>query len=189
MAVKLVGPQDGGTVLISSTTVSAATAVSFTNIPTQYKDLIVRWYDVRQSVMNTHLYIRVNDDSSTVYHQRFWRFGNTAVAYSTAGTPKDGFGSGYDDYGIVPSSDTTAAPSSALLAHGYLRIARYAETGEREMESQSTAYRPVTAPAYYGYVFGNCVYKPTSASAITKVEFLRSSTQTINGKFYLYGVY
>lgn len=188
MAVKLVGPQDGGTVLISSTTVSAATAISFTNIPTQYKDLIVRWYDVLQNGLNTHLYVRVNDDSSTVYAQRFWRFGNNVVGYSTAGSPKSGFGLDHDGFGIVASSNT-ATSSSAEMAHGHLRIARYAETGEREMESQSTMYRLTSTPTFFGYVFGNGVYKPTNGSAITKVEFLRSSTQTINGKFYLYGVY
>jgi hypothetical protein len=33
------------------------------------------------------------------------------------------------------------------------------------------------------------VYNPTASGPITKVEFLRSSTQTFSGKFYLYGVY
>jgi hypothetical protein len=175
-------------VLISSTTVSAATGVSFTNIPTTYKELIVRWYDVYQNLVNVHLYVRVNSDTASVYNNRFHRMVNNTVAYNTSGTGNQaGFGFGADDFGVVPSCNT-ASSSTNELATGYLRIAGSSETGNRMMESFSTGYRLTTAPLYFGLWWGSCIYKPTSGSAITSIEFLRSSTQTIDGKFFLYGV-
>jgi hypothetical protein len=189
MAVKRVGGTiDGGMVLISSTTVSAATSLAFSNIPSNYKNLLIRWYDVKNSLVNTHLYIVVNDDTTSSYRARFNRMVNNVVSYSTGSGV--GFGGGHDDYGVVPSADTSASlTQSNVLAQGYLNIMRYAENGQREMESHSTGYRLTTTPLYFGLWWGHAVYNPTASGPITKVEFLRSSTQTFSGKFYLYGVY
>jgi hypothetical protein len=190
MSVKRIGNLDGGMVMISSTTVSDATSLAFSNIPSNYKNLHIRWYDVKNSLVNTHLYIVVNDDTANVYQARFMRMVNNALAYSTGGG--GGFGGGHDGWGVVPSADTSATlTQSSVLAQGYLNIMRYAENGQREMESHSTGYRLTTTPTFFGLWWGHAVYNPPTARnvPITKVEFLRSSTQTFSGKFYLYGVY
>jgi hypothetical protein len=174
----------GGMTLIATATPSAATTVSFTSIPSTYKHLMLIWRDVFQSVNNAFFYVRFNNDSGSFYTYQGFSLNNVTVGINWRETNGTGFGVSETRGAVIPQT-TTSDSDLAQTAKGSMNIYRYTDTGNRLVEYSGTGYNSTNVTTYNS-VKG--IYSPTSGSAVSQIDFIRSSTQTITGTFYLYGV-
>ena len=160
----------GGMTLIATATPSAATTVSFTSIPGTYKHLQLIYTNIYQNV-GGYWTIRLNGDSSTNY---FWRqlAANTSVTSATA------IGNG-GQVAPIPAN-TTSSTTYNSQAKGVFDLFRYAETETKFYRVLASGDLTDAAVQMQGFYL--------STTAVTSIEFIRSSTQTITGNFYLYGV-
>ena len=172
----------GGMTLIATGTPSAATSLVFSSIPGTYKHLLLVWDQVFGSVVSGYWSIRLNnDDTSSIYT-------NQTMALQFASSWTGGAGT---DTKIGRSTTQRLQPiggsgnsSTAYDEHanGGIWIYRYAETTAKTFRWWSCG-RDQSAN-YLSEGWGN--YRGTAV--ITSIDFIRSSTQTITGNFYLYGV-
>ena len=173
----------GGMTLIATATPSAATSLSFTSIPTTYKDLVIIYRDVSQSVANSHWGMRLNNDSTaSSYHANYYTQLSTTVDQWIGGG-QDLFPSSAKNAPICTTG--TSSDGRWQKGHGVIRIYRYAELEPRLVQFYSSGYG-TTAPNYTQCT-GLGVFNRTVA-AVTQIDFIRNTTQTITGTFYLYGV-
>jgi hypothetical protein len=172
----------GGLTLIATATPSAATTISFTSIPSTYKHLMLIWRGIFQSVTSEAFFVRLNNDSTSKY--------NTQAAYMNSGS----FGSDYDanttGFGQLNATVTapigktaTSASNLVQVSNGKMMIYRYTDTGNRLVDWESSNFGGAQ-----NWVTARGTYAPVSGSAVNRVDFIRSSTQTITGTVYLYGV-
>jgi hypothetical protein len=159
----------GGMTLISTATPSAATSLSFTSIPTTYKHLVIMWVDVQQSAAE-YWNIRCNNDTTASFHLTSNNLG------SITGTT---FGDSQASFSMI---STPANPAAYYRAAGSLTFWRYTDTSVKSMNGIRTYY--ASADQLSNAVSGRYL----GTSAITRLDFIRTSTQTITGNFYLYGV-
>ncbi len=173
----------GGIFLISTATPSAATTVSFTSIPTNYKTLLLVWDSVFQSANDKYFTIRLNNDSGNNYH---WA-GTVLAAGSlgvTSGNATTAFGSN-DQNAPIPRTETSASTLNKT-ANGQMFIFNADQTtGVKKTKWNSMAYATNFAD-YGGTIEIEGLY--TGTSAISQIDFIRNSTQTITGTIRLYGV-
>jgi hypothetical protein len=167
--------------LIATATPSAATSLGFSSIPTTYKHLLILYFDVFQSVSNGYWSVRLNNDSGTGKHE--WNsFAWTGSAADGRSNETTGFGDS-GNHAPIGFTSTTAAQHNAMgefWIYDYTntstnRLVRWIASGK---STGGTSQHSNTATGRY----------ITTGSAITQVDFIRSSSQTITGKFYLYGV-
>jgi hypothetical protein len=163
----------GGMTLISTATPSGATGVTFSSIPQSYKQLFVVWQGVTFSSPDTVFWVRLNGDTGSNYQTLGVRF--------NAGSPT----------AMGPGGDPQFSP-----------VMFYADSGSDSRNSNGTftIYRADQAQKHF------CQWQNTSASSggagqvvigqgihtvdtdyVSQITFVRSSTQTITGTFYLYG--
>jgi hypothetical protein len=162
----------GGLTLIATATPSAATSLAFTSIPTTYKHLQLVWFDVFQSVTSPWWGIRFNNDSTS--GQYFARQNAVNTQNSTATMI------GTTNQNAPIGATTTSSTVYNSQSKGTLDIFLYTE-------SQNKFFRMVSInDPTDGVAEWTGVYLGTAA--VTSIDFVRSSTQTITGKFYLYGV-
>lgn len=170
----------GGITLLGTITASSATAVSFTSIPTTYKNLRVRWQQVYTSVSNSYLGVRFNSDTSSAYSMAGFSFGPSAfVAYQVNSQSTAWF-----DAATNAAVGYATNSAERERAKGEFVIYDYANTSDKRLAYCNSTFTDATADARG--ILQWCVYTPTG-TAITSIEFVRNSTQTINGKFFLYG--
>ena len=160
----------GGMTLIATATPSGATSVSFTSIPGTYKHLQLIYTNIYQNA-GGYWTIRLNSDTSTNY---FWRqlAANTSVTSATA------IGNG-GQVAPIPANTTGSATYNSQ-AKGVFDLFRYAETETKFYRVLASGDLTDPAVQMQGFYL--------STTAVTSIEFIRSSTQTITGNFYLYGV-
>jgi len=173
-----------GMTLIATATPSAATSLELTSIPTTYKNLLLIWRSVFQSAAGGWN-IRFNSDAALNYG--FTCFcvrqgsslsdGSPASATNVIGSISDAKQS------VIPSTQSDATIPGRASA-GYLTVYRYTELEPRFMESTSSQNNPSDG---LNKSFVSGIYN-SSASAITSIQFISTTTQTITGNFYLYGV-
>lgn len=174
------GAPSGGFTLIATATPSAATSVSFTNIPTTYSILRVVWTGVRSSIGDCYWSVRLNGNSSS------YNFFGVKNANGTLGVASALGASGYGN-----ASDNAPIGVSDTAANYW----RDKNNGVFDVYAANQAtYHPVT---WHNYTANNSdqMYGPIQmngmnesvTSAITQIDFVRNSTQTITGNFYLYG--
>ena len=170
----------GGMTLIATATPSGATTISFTSIPSTYKHLMIIWTGMVQSVIAQQFYIRLNNDSGAVYSYNGFsqRGGQVRITTDTA----TGFGQD-TPANFAPIASTASTPLS-YSSNGRMDIYRYTDTGKRFVQWTSTN-RDDTSTNWNQC---NGIYNPASGSAVSQVDFIRTSTQTITGTVYLYGV-
>jgi hypothetical protein len=162
----------GGLTLIATATPSAASSLSFTSIPGTYKHLQLVWLDVFQSVTSPWWGIRFNNDSTS--GQYFARQRGVSTSNSTATMI------GTTNQNAPIGATTTSSTVYNSQSKGTLDIFLYTE-------SQNKFFRMVSInDPTDGVAEWTGVYIGTAA--VTSLDFVRSSTQTITGKFYLYGV-
>jgi hypothetical protein len=177
----------GGMTLIASANPSAATTVSFTSIPTSFKSLIVVWTDVRQSITTGYFSVRLNN-STTNANYAFAARGalNSGTASNVITTTFEFesvslFGTNQSS-GVVSSHDTSGG-TEFLRGHGSFEIfGADLTTAPKIVQWQSQGSKAGTSIG----IFGDGRYSETAA--ITQIDFIRNSTQTITGTFRLYGI-
>ena len=173
----------GGLTALGTVTASAATSVSFSSIPTTYKHLVVRWFGVYMDVNTGYWNVRVNGDTASNYNWHHTSFSNAAVAAARANRTSTTFGGQDNISAVIPR---TAASGTAYDQHGAGSITfyDYASTTLRR-NIQSSSWGDAAGGAVWTNVDG---YYGSTGTAITSIDFVRSSTETITGTFYLYGV-
>jgi hypothetical protein len=169
----------GGLTLIATATPSAATTISFTSIPTTYKHLMIVWQDVFQSSAtgSDGWGIRLNNDTSAGLHTYYNRGLTASSTTGDKGSSTLFTSSSAEQRMIIPKT-TSGSTTYADQARGVFMVYRYTESNEKFCEWRSSGDDALS--------FGNGRFGGTSA--ITQIDFVRASTQTITGKFYLYGV-
>jgi hypothetical protein len=160
-----------GMTLIATATPSSATSLSFTSIPSTYKNLLLIWRGVFQSATGVYWTARLNNDTTADRH--IWTTSNLTFATGTA------FGNS-DVTGVIPAT-TASSTVYEQQSRGSFTIYRYTETEEKLVQWQTNG-----SSAIGGFFSGSGVFRGTAA--ISRIDFIRSSTQTITGTFHLYGV-
>jgi hypothetical protein len=165
----------GGMTLIATATPSAATSVSFTSIPSTYKHLLLIVASATQSATSVSWKVRLNGSSSG-YN---WA---TIAASTTNNVGASNSASGLGDY------SSAAVPPVGTAATDYYRhaqsatwIYRYAEAENKTCQWWSKGYDET-------YTMATGFGQWRNTTAVNEVSLVRSSTQTITGTIYLYGV-
>jgi hypothetical protein len=172
----------GGQTLISTTTLSAATSISLTSIPTTYKHLRILFIDCFQSASDVYWTARLNNDSGTIYYYNTSsiKTNNTAVGNAqdvatSIGTSKY--------FAPIPTTFTAADNGGT---NGYFDVYNYASTTLKRSFAYTFAGYSIADNVYAnGYAQG---HYHTTGTAITRIDFIRSSTQTITGTLQLWGI-
>jgi hypothetical protein len=165
----------GGMTLITTTTLSAATAVSFTSIPTTYKSLRFVFIACRSTA--SYWNATFNNDTAGNYQTQA-----SAAAVTGGNSTNSSAGVGATDgrLGIIPSTYNGQNNGSC---NGYMQIDNYTSTTlQRTGVWQCAGY-----DGTYFCVTGAFNYNSTG-TAITRVDFVRGSTQTIDGTIQLWGI-
>lgn len=175
-------PTSGGLTLISTSTLSAATSISFTSIDTSYKQLFLVISEIYQSAENVYWSVRLNNDSTSGnYYYRTFYVNNNTVTSVYGGTSSTAFGA--DPYD-APIPTTRADDFPAQKGYGIFTINGSDLTAAKTVSWSTSGYRPGSAQQVKN--FGDGVY--VGSSAVSRIDLIRSSTQSITGKIYLYGV-
>lgn len=175
----------GGMTLIATATASAATTISFTSIPSTYKHLFLVWYGVFQSSDTKGFFVRLNNDSASVYQVNGIAVSGTTVLNLTEAND-NGFGaSNVINAGVIADTENSNTVLTKT-SKGSMTIYRYTDTGRRFVTWSQTSFRPNIITALWNNMQG--IYNPSSGSAVDRIDFIRSDTQTITGTIYLYGV-
>ena len=169
----------GGMTLLATATPSGASSLEFTGINGSYTNLLLTWKSVFQSTTSGYWSLRFNSDTGNNY------------LFTGLDTQNGNLGSFISYNTLIGNSNSTApigitGTSDVVNTNNYgqMLIYNYADTTVRK----NVEYRAVgasTGTSRFTYLV-NAMWDNTSA--ITSLNFLRSSTQTITGKFYLYGV-
>jgi hypothetical protein len=108
-------PSSGGMTLISTTTLSG-TSVTLSSIPQTYKNLQLVLRDFRPATNGTSIFVRINEDTSSVYHVVKTRTTSSSLANNTAQTLislndniNDSWGSDANNHGVFNFYDYTEA--------------------------------------------------------------------------------
>lgn len=176
--VKWAAASSGGLTLIATATPSAATTVSFTSIPGTYKHLMIVWQDVYQSSATSSdgWGVRLNNDTTAGLHTYFNRnIGGATIADRGSSTL---FTSNSAELRMIIPKTTSSSTTYDAQARGVFMVYRYSESSAKFCEWHGSGDDVI--------VIGNGRFGGTSA--ITQIDFVRASTQTITGNFYLYGV-
>jgi hypothetical protein len=165
--------------LIATATPSAATTISFTSIPTTYKHLMIVWQDVFQdsATASDGWGVRLNNDTSAGLHTYYNRGLTQSSTTGDKGSSTLFTSSSAEQRMIIPKT-TSGSTTYDSQARGVFMVYRYTESSAKFCEWRSSGDDALS--------FGNGRFGGTAA--ITQVDFVRASTQTITGKFYLYGV-
>lgn len=172
----------GGMTLITTSTPSAATSLSFTSIPGTYKHLLLIWTGVYQSVSSNSAWwqVQLNQNSSGLCN--FQGTGLTSGALTSGITT---YNSNFGDANWNAPIPQTDISSGAGRASGFFWIYNYAGSTIKTVNYGSTGQNGSNYSGC-GPIFINGYFDSTSA--ITRIDFIRNSTQTMTGTFLLYGV-
>jgi hypothetical protein len=169
-------PQTGGMTLINTTTLSSATAISFTSIPTIYKSL--RFVFIACRSTSSYWNATFNNDTTGNYQSQ------ASAAATTGGNSTNssaGVGATNARLGIIPATYDGQNNGSC---NGYMQIDNYTSTSTLQ---KTGVWQCAGYDGSYYCTTGAFNYHDT-ATAITRVDFVRGSTQTINGTIQLWGI-
>lgn len=172
----------GGMTLISTINASAATSVSFTSIPSGYKNLVVVGTNISQSNTSGYFFGRLNGLTSGYQATALSANANngTVQVLSTGSAFGGGtMGGGQNWNDMIPP---THAGSGNQSFEFRLTIYRYTESTNKMYEWLNSGNN--SSYELFCSGMGEC----NTSSAITSFTLTRSGTQTITGNFYLYGV-
>jgi len=172
----------GGLTPLGTATLSSATGVQFASIPGGYKHLLVRWEGLWASSSTGVFQVRFNNDSGNNYQYRRFVLQNAVLSQSAINNNAFFGGTGGDE-AVVPAM-ITSATSYYSLGQGSLIIHDYTSTS-KIFSIEATASGRYSTEVVRTWHSG---YYSVSGTAITQIDFIRSSTQTVNGTFFLYGV-
>jgi hypothetical protein len=173
----------GGETLISTTTLSAATSISLTSIPTTYKHLRVLFIDCFNNTHDTFWTATFNNDATAKY---------SYVSSSIKSNSMTCVGLGADSNSSIGASKYFAPIAATNTAannggqNGHFDIYNYASTTlKRSFEYTFAGYSSADNCYFNGHAQGNY---HTTGTAITRVDFTRSASQSITGTLQLWGI-
>ena len=168
----------GGMTLLATVTASAATSVSFTSISGSYKHLLLVWERVRSSVTNTAYWtIRCNNNTAGVHSWAGGAYGQVSNGVSAS----DNFGNASDNAPVL-GGDTV--DDASYNCFGAMWFYDYSDAS-RGTTVEWKSYNQTNASVLR---YSNCQGVYGDTAAITQIDFIRNSTQTVTGTFRLYGV-
>ncbi len=171
----------GGLTKIATATLSGATSISFTSIPTTYKRLQLIFSNIYQSSQDVFWAMRLNNNSTAGAYLFRGAWTGSTYGGTYGGTSATYFGSTYED---APIGTTRADDFPAQKGYGVIDIFNTDSTSvAKQVQWQFNGYRPAQVQTLTG--FGNGYYDSTTA--ISRIDFIRSSTQTITGTIELWG--
>ena len=167
-------PSSGGMTLIATASPSSATTVSFTSIPSTYTNLLIVWTAETSGGTTPYFSVRCNNDSTGALHP-WTSAGFTAGSNLTTYGSSNGSSWG-DSYRTAPIGQ-----NNAYKKNGVLWFYDYTSTGSKvgTWMTQADSGNPTLIQGVGAY---------NGTSAINRIDFIRSDTQTITGTFKLYGV-
>ena len=178
----------GGITLISETTASALSSLSFSSIPSTYKSLLLVWQGIQQSTNTTGFTIRLNNDSAANYsNMRSYYNGGGSFGCDGNNITALGDTNQMSPFGRETNVNDTNVSQQNM---GYLRIDNYSSTSKfKFFEGQWTGFWNVGGGPSFMNVNGT--YKSTSA--ISSVDIIRwtgtgTFTNSANTSIRLYGL-
>jgi hypothetical protein len=171
-------PTNAGMTLIEKKVLLNSPAPIFLDIPQSYKHLVLMWEDVYQSSATVSASVRLNNDTTAGRHNSFGWYSNAGTLTQTGSTNGTTFGTSVNDSPI--SYTTTAANAGATNGNGEMWIYHYSDSTIQKKVQWSGS-----GNARYPFIMRGVYY---TRAAITRIDFIRNSTQSMSGTFYLYGV-
>lgn len=162
--------------LLATATPSGANTVDITNIPGSYEHLYLIWRNVFQSLTGQRYELRLNGDTGTNYRSTGVVNANGTLTLYNDTTAKNTIGPSLDS---APIGNTGTTNSLLTNSYGWMFIPNYSTSIRKYVtySSMSDSRYPITMQGIWD-----------NTNAITSINFARSSTQTVTGTFYLYGV-
>ena len=174
----------GGITLITETVASALSSLTFGSIPSTYKELLLVWDGLTCSDSTTRFEIRLNNNSSTVYYNRIFKF--TAAGNVTTGS---GDSLGANENATMAMVNTSPTAMEQRWA-GTLRIYNYSSaTKDKRYDYQTAGYNNSTGEARGGSLIGTF----DSTTAISSIDIYRGNgtgtfSNATNTSIRLYGI-
>jgi hypothetical protein len=129
--------------------------------------------------------IRFNNSSATNYSSEgYYNDAPTTTAQALNDWNADGFGTANPaKFGLIPSYFGTTYGNST----GVMWIYNYADaSNQKSVTWNARGSQEISSSAYGRYVTASATYE--ELAAISRIDFIRSSTQTFTGIVRLYGV-
>jgi hypothetical protein len=185
--LKWAAPSAGGMTLISETTASAISSLSFSAIPGTYKELYLVWEGIVHSTTGSEFQIRLNNDaSSNIYSKTAFGVKNNSSA-DTANSLGESIGSGFQSaFGVDCNSASTQQNCS-----GWLRLDNYASTTKYKGVKYTSMYYDNSGTTGINGFSNNAVCQSTAA--VTSIDVIRASgsatfSNSANTSIRLYGI-
>jgi len=166
--------QPQGMTLLASTIVTAATGITFDNIPSGYKHLMFVWHDMHHSTTGAGN-LTINNSTTTTQYQHQWRVVATTVVTASG---RSSASAGFQGSGNSSAPFPATASGDDAWSHGVMWIYRYTESDWKFVKIDTTG------DTGHVWMFGRW----KSTSPVTRFDIVRTGSQTMQGKFYLYGV-
>jgi hypothetical protein len=171
----------GGMTLISETSASALSSISYTSLGT-YKQLLLVWSGLRHSTTGSSFDIRFNNDSSGLYVRTAFTVDSTSVSSDQAAATSASTGQFF-------GQDVTGANEIFDVA-GYLYLDNYTSSTKNKSYWGRYFYRKQSGPNNYSI---DVIGYYNSTSAITSLDVVRLSgsatfTNQNNTTIRLYGI-
>jgi hypothetical protein len=172
----------GGQTLISTTTLTAATSISLTSIPTTYKHLRILFIDCFNSASDTFWTATFNNDATAKYSYVAGSIRSNSTVVGLGADSNSSIGAS-KYFAPIPTTNTAANNGGT---NGYFDIYNYASTTlKRTWGYTMGGYSAADNFYHNGYGQGNY---HTTGTAITRVDFTRSGSQSITGTLQLWGI-
>ena len=161
--------------------------MSFTGIPSTYKQLLLVWSGIRHSTTGSYFGIRFNNSTNTYYGNSIIAQGTTIAA--ARGLENDAIYVYYYPVRVAPFGNSCSAGATAnITANGMMLIDNYASTTKNKTFNTSFGY-------YDGgeYHYINLTGTNTDTAAITSIDVVRITgsatfSNVSNTSVRLYGI-
>ena len=181
-------PASGGLTLIQETAASALSSLSFSSIPSTYKQLYLVWSGIRHSTTGSQFAIRLNNNSGSIYFLN--GFQGESTTFNVNGTQQTHLG-GIGINAIYAFGEATDNASGFQTdCNGQILIDNYASSTRPKNVKWNTGYFNSTA-GRYASVNSTSVFNSTTA--ITSIDIVRLTgsatfTNQNSSSIRLYGV-
>ena len=178
----------GGMTLISETSASALSSLSFTSIAGTYKQLLLIYSGIRHSDNSTVFSVRLNADSGSIYHVK--GFQASANTFNNAGSSPTSISGQASGIYIYSFGEAVNNANIITDVYGSILIDNYASSTKSKSIDCSFNYYNNANSTYYT-MNTNSMFDSTAA--ITSLDITRLSgsgtfSNTTNSTIRLYGV-
>lgn len=170
-------PSSGGMTLIQTINANAVDTISFTSIPTTYKQLYITFRDVFMNNNSDSVVVRFNNSSAAVYSM-------FSIEKFTSSIGANVYGDANQVNRVINNTGTAATPKRNLCT-GYFLVLDADQSSNHNYEFWSGGSN--NSDVATG-TMGRGLFYPTTAAAINRIDFIRPDSNLISGTFQLYGV-